>query len=67
MCIVVTDMTLTEDGSDPVVLLPSVFIIGHHGIPLDIIYGSKNVTTNELTMKITRSIEVSMWCRMMSP
>ncbi|XP_065882822.1 UBX domain-containing protein 4-like isoform X6 [Dysidea avara] len=44
--------------SYPVVLLPSVFIIGHHGIPLDIIYGSKNVTTNELTMKITRSIEL---------
>ncbi|XP_065882814.1 UBX domain-containing protein 1-like isoform X2 [Dysidea avara] len=47
-----------QEIHNPVVLLPSVFIIGHHGIPLDIIYGSKNVTTNELTMKITRSIEL---------
>jgi len=51
---------LTENTSDPVVLLPSVFIIGHHGIPLDIMYGSKNITTRELTVKITKSIEVSM-------
>jgi len=58
--IVVFVTTLTKGGSDPVVLLPSVFIIGHHGIPLDIIYGSKNITTSELTVKITRSIEVSM-------
>ena len=59
-------MTLTEDGSDPVVLLPSMFIIGHHGIPMNIIYGSKNITASELAMKTTRSIEVSMWCHTMS-
>ncbi|XP_065882840.1 uncharacterized protein [Dysidea avara] len=44
--------------SYPVVLLPSMFIIGHHGIPMNIIYGSKNITTSELAMKTTRSIEL---------
>ncbi|XP_065882834.1 UBX domain-containing protein 4-like isoform X4 [Dysidea avara] len=42
----------------PVVLLPSMFIIGHHGIPMNIIYGSKNITASELAMKTTRSIEL---------
>ncbi|XP_065882831.1 uncharacterized protein [Dysidea avara] len=44
--------------SYPVVLLPSMFIIGHHGIPMNIIYGSKNITASELAMKTTRSIEL---------
>ena len=43
---------------DPVLVTPSVFIINNDGIPLDMLYG--NFTSQELTRKINKAIEVGI-------